>query len=86
MAFTPAANPATVPNIPQKIVVYVMPDHGAGHKFMAMRRCARNVKGRYVTADEFFKAGLFYPTSIARTRDELAVLIGRSILDEAGVV
>ncbi len=76
-------------NDPQKIVAYVMPDAGAkgppGHKFMVMRRTTKNAKGRYVTAEEFYKTGLFWPTSYAPTRDELAVLIGRAILDEAGV-
>lgn len=76
-------------NDPQKIVAYVMPDKGAkgppGHKFMVLRRTAKNAKGRYITAEEFWKAGLFWPTSLATTRDDLALLIGRAILDEAGV-
>jgi hypothetical protein len=76
-------------NEPQKIVAYVMPDKGAkgppGHKFMVLRRTTKNAKGRYITAEEFWKAGLFWPTSLATTRDDLALLIGRAVLDEAGV-
>jgi len=74
---------------PQKIVAYVMPDKGAkgppGHKFMTLRRTTKNAKGRYVTAEEFYKIGLMWPTNIAADRDELALLIGKAILDEAGV-
>ncbi len=76
-------------NDPQKIVIYVMPDKGSkgppGHKFLAMRRTTKNAKGRYVTAEEIAKLGLLWPTSVAQDRDALAVLIGRAVLDEAGV-
>lgn len=76
-------------NDPQKFLVYVMPDKGAhgppGHKFMTLRRTEKNAKGRYVTRDEFYKTGLFWPTSHAATRDELAMKIGQAILDEAGL-
>ena len=73
-------------NDPKKIVVYVMPDKAnqtTPHKFMAMRRTTKNAKGRYVTAEQFASFGLSTPTSIAKTRDDLALLIGRAILDEA---
>ncbi len=76
-------------NEAQKIVAYVMPDRGAkgapGHKFMVLRRTTKNAKGRYVTAEEFAKFGLFWPNSLVKTREELAMLIGRAILNEAGV-
>lgn len=92
----PTSNPVTttpvIPNntnVAQKIVLYVMPDKGAagppGHKFMVMRRTQKNAKGRYITAAEFEKFGLFWPNSLAASRDELALLIGRAILAEAGV-
>jgi hypothetical protein len=88
MNANPAPQGVTVPNEPQKIVAYVMPDEGAGgppgHKFLVLRRTTKNAKGRYVTAEEFFKLGLFSPTSVAKTRDDLALLIGKAILDEAG--
>lgn len=74
---------------PQKLLVYVMPDKGSqktpGHKFMVIRRTTKNAKGRYVTAEEFEKFGLFWPNSLSATRDELALRIGRAILDEANV-
>jgi hypothetical protein len=76
-------------NEAQKIVAYVMPDRGAkgapGHKFMVLRRTTKNAKGRYVTAEEFAKFGLFWPSSLAKTREELATLIGEAILDEADI-
>jgi hypothetical protein len=74
---------------PQKILIYVMPDKGAkgppGHKFMTIRRTTKNSKGRYVTGEEFEKFGLFWPTTLATIRDDLALVIGRAILAEAGV-
>jgi hypothetical protein len=85
MPFQSIANPSTVPNDPQKIVAYVMPDRGAGHKFLVLRRTVKNAKGRYVTGDEVLKVGLFYPTAIASTRDDLALILGRAILSEAGI-
>ena len=56
-----------------------------GHKFMVIRRTTKNAKGRYVTAEEIAEFGLFWPSSIAKTREDLAQLIGESILDEAGI-
>lgn len=80
---------STDPNEAQKIVAYVMPDRGAkgapGHRFMVLRRTMKNAKGRYVTGDEFAKFGLFWPNSLAKSREELAKLIGEAILDEAGI-
>ena len=77
------------PKDPQKILIYVMPDKGGqkqpGHKFMAIRRGEKNGKGRYVTGPQIGAFGLTYPTSIAKTRADLARLIGEAILDEAGI-
>lgn len=73
-------------NVAQKLVVYVMPDLGtARHKFMVMRRTQKNAKGRYITAEEFEKFGLFWPNTLVGSRNDLALLIGRAILAEAGV-
>ncbi len=74
---------------PQKILAYIMPDQAgkkpSNHKFMTLRRTTKNNRNRYVTAEQFFAVGLYWPTSIAKDRDELALLIGRAILDETGV-
>jgi hypothetical protein len=73
----------------KKINIYVMPDKGKiknpGHKFLVARRTKKNSKGRYVTAAEAFKFGLFWPNSLVSSRDDLALRIGREILTEAGV-
>lgn len=72
---------------PQKILVYVMADKGVnpGHKFLTLRRTTKNAKGRYVTAEQFQAFGLLWPTSTATTRDDIALAIGRAILDESNV-
>jgi hypothetical protein len=73
-------------NDPKKLLVYVMGDEATdGHKFMTLRRTMKNGKGRYVTAEQFDSFGLYWPTSLSKTRDELALAIGRSILNEAGI-
>jgi len=85
---TVVSKPLVPAPTPQKVVAYILPDKSAkqdGHPFLVLRRTTMNAKGRYVTAEEFFKLGLFYPTSLAKTRDEVAMLIGKAILDEAGV-
>jgi hypothetical protein len=73
-------------NDPQKIIVRVMPDKGRGHRFMTIVRTKKNAKGRYVeTTDQFFKVGLLWPTPGWQTRSDLALLVGKAILDEIGV-
>jgi hypothetical protein len=78
---------AQIPDEPQKLLIYIMPDKGpkGGHKFMVIRRTTKNAKGRYVTGDEFEKFGLFWPNSLFNDRDDLALAIGRSILAEANL-
>ncbi|HNZ22584.1 MAG TPA: hypothetical protein PKL24_10595 [Polyangiaceae bacterium] len=68
----------------------MMPDKGAagppGHKFMALRQTTKNGKGRYVTGAQVCGWGLDWgKTGFPPTRDDLALIIGRKILDEAGV-
>ena len=71
---------------PQKLLVYIMGDEAKhGHKFMALRRTEKNTKGRYITSDQFAGFGLGWPTSTAKDRNELALAIGKAILDEAGI-
>lgn len=71
----------------KKIAIYVMPDKTAQkHSFMAMRRTTKNAKGRYVTAEQFEGLGLLFgPGRSLQTRDDLALRIGRALLDEIGV-
>lgn len=67
----------------KKLVVYIMyPNDKGGHPFLVVRRTAQNKKGRYVTGDEILKVGVLWPTAIAKTEDELAMIIGKTVLDE----
>lgn len=76
-----------MPTNAQKIAVYVMPDKtGQKHSFMAMRRTTKNAKGRYVTAEQFDGVGLLWGSGrTIQSRDDLALRIGRALLDEIGV-
>jgi hypothetical protein len=75
----------------QKFVYYVLPDKGSskqpGHPFLVGRKTTKNSKGRFVTGDEFYKVGLFWGTNPHYpTRDDLALDIGRKLLDEAKII
>lgn len=66
-----------------KLVLYVMrPKEADGHSFLAIRKTKKNKKGKYVTGDQVYGFGLVWPTSVAKTRDELATVIGKALLDE----
>lgn len=76
---------------PKKLLLYFMPDNKSGHPFLAVRGTTKNKKGRWVTGREVRKYGLFWkPGHVivgdpATTRDELALILGRAILDEANI-
>ena len=82
---TPNRSTPNSPTVPSKLLIYVMPDTGQGHGFTSLRRTRKNNKDRYVTAEEFSKFGLLWPTPVGQTREELAQAIGLAILDEIGV-
>jgi len=73
------------PNVPQKLVVYILPAKVFGHKALTVRRMARNAKGRYVTGPQIALLGLLWGPGGHASREVLASKIGELILDEAGV-
>ena len=84
------APPVSTSSQPRKLALYVLPDKspqpGTGHPALAIRRTVKNAKGRYVTSDQIALFGLDWGRGIfLPTRDDLAMEIGRVILDEAGV-
>jgi hypothetical protein len=76
---------------PRKILLYFMPDNSSGHAFLSIRGTTKNRKGRWVTGRELRKYGLIWKPGHyvvgdpATTRDELALILGRALLDEANI-
>ena len=69
----------------RKLVIYIMypqTQNRGDHPFLVMRRTLMNRKKRYVTSDEILKLGILWPSAVAKTKDELASIIGHAVLDE----
>jgi hypothetical protein len=74
----------SIPN--QRIVLYVVPDKPpADHAALMMCDSHKNPRGKYVVGKQFSLYGLYYPSSVAATKEELAKAIGLEILDKIGI-
>jgi hypothetical protein len=68
-----------------KLILYVLPDKKNPHKALTLFGTAKNAQNHFVTGPQIALWGLYWPNNAVKTRDELALQIGRTILDEAGV-